>query len=217
MGTGPYATWINSDDMLCKDALGNQLKSCPSSHDVILVGDCIHIDQDDRILCKRRGSVETLEELIRIDKVWRRDGGIDQPAVLFPRELAISVGGVNESNHRTMDYELWGNLLHAGARLHYTGVPGGMFRHHLDQKTADMLKQTESLVLSAKGLLEQSSLPDALKKEIRQDLDRYWAGYPKQLWMQSGRLAKFGLPSAVVLPLRSGRDALTKTFRRLVS
>src|SRR5262245_26344095 len=42
--------------------------------------------------------VESFEDLVRIDKVWRRGGSIDQPAVLFPLELAVCVGGLNEKN-----------------------------------------------------------------------------------------------------------------------
>jgi hypothetical protein len=49
-------------------------------------------------------------DLVRIRTVWRapgRRGNIDQPAVLFPRELASEVGGLNVGNHCTMNYELW--------------------------------------------------------------------------------------------------------------
>src|SRR5262245_56487760 len=120
MGSGFYATWINSDDTLCKNALTHHFERNRVARGVVYVGDCIHIDENSKARFTHRGRVESLEDLVRIDRVWRRGGSIDQPAVLFPLELAVCSGGLNEKNHNSMDYELWGKLLLAGAKIHYT-------------------------------------------------------------------------------------------------
>ena len=62
-----------------------------------------------------------------------------QPEVLFPRQLALDVGGLDTRAHLTMDYELWGKFLLAGATFQYTHIGIAMFRLHDQQKTATPL------------------------------------------------------------------------------
>ena len=50
MGSGSYATWINSDDLLCKDALSTTSRSHGLAADVVYVGDCINIDEAGTVL-----------------------------------------------------------------------------------------------------------------------------------------------------------------------
>ena len=86
-----------------------------------------------RPLNVHRGRVHDFEDLVRVRTVWRareQRGHIVQPEVLFPRQLALDVGGLDVHNHRTMDYELWGKFLLAGAAFQYTQIPFGMFRLH---------------------------------------------------------------------------------------
>src|SRR5262249_53462444 len=134
MASGFYATWINSDDMLCKNALADHVLKVGLAGDVVYAGDCVNIDETGKILSTHRGRVNSLEDLLRIPSVWRSKGYISQPEVLFPLDLMRRVGGLNEENHLTMDYELWGRFLMADGRFHYTGIPFGMFRRHRAQK-----------------------------------------------------------------------------------
>ena len=68
-----------------------------------------------------------LEELISVASVWRSGGHIFQPEVLYPRDLAIAVGGLDNTNHRTMDYELGAKFFLAGAEFRYTDIPFEIF------------------------------------------------------------------------------------------
>jgi glycosyltransferase involved in cell wall biosynthesis len=140
MGSGALATWINSDDMLCRNALTTHVMTNDIQSDTVYIGDCICIDQSGNVLYSHRGRCRSFEDLVRVPSVWRADGYIDQPAVLFPLEMAIRVGGLTEQNHYTMDYELWGKFFLANARAAYTGIPFGFFRSHDGQKTQDNLK-----------------------------------------------------------------------------
>jgi glycosyltransferase involved in cell wall biosynthesis len=204
MGSGVYAAWINSDDMLCRNALADHFLSRGIKEDVVYIGDCVHVDELSNILITNRGRVHSFEELVRIRSVWRSGGGIDQPAVLFPLELALRVGGLKEGNHNTMDYELWGEFFLAGARVQYTGRPFGVFRRHNSQKTKDSLKQTRSLLETATALIaRQNCLSAEIKHEILTDLQAYRDAYPEKLWKGSGRLARLGLPRGIVIPMRN--------------
>jgi glycosyltransferase involved in cell wall biosynthesis len=218
MGSGFYATWINSDDMLCKDAIVNLASREPLNGDVVYIGDCVNIDETGKMLFSQRGRVHTLEDLLRVPSVWRHGGYITQPEVLFPLELAVRVGGLNEQNHWTMDYELWGQFFLAGAKIHYTGIPFGQFRLHGAQKTQQRLKQTESMLDTALNLVNiATDLSVETKEQLRAELQAYRDAYPDELWRDSGRLARIGLPRSVVDALRSFKDAAQKTKKRFHS
>jgi hypothetical protein len=98
---------------------------------------------------------------------------------------------------------LWGKFLIAGARFRHTEVPFGMLRRHADQKTADGLRTTQSLMKSALKLLD---LPNSLSREtkaaISADLQVYFTDYPERHWKKSGRLARIGLPKPIVMGIR---------------
>ena len=115
-----------------------------------------------------------------------------------------------------MDFDLWGKFFLAGATFQYTDIPFGMFREHAKQKTHDMLRQTRSLVETAAKLVHQAqSFPERTKNEILEDLRVYLKEYETDYWKGSGRLAKLGLPRALVLPLRRLRGMVQSTFGKI--
>ena len=200
-GTGAFATWINSDDMLERNALSNHASRAGFDPGKVYVGDCQYIDEFDAPQYVQRGRVHTLEDLLRVRTVWRAQqrGHLVQPEVLFPRALALEIGGLDEANHRTMDYELWGRFFLAGATFHYTHVPFAIFRVHGRQKTGQGWATTQSLIATATKLaMEARNLPEATRAEIIADLRAYERDY----WHGTGPLARLGLPEGIVLPLR---------------
>jgi len=211
MASGDFATWINSDDLLCKNAIGHHVSRCGFAPDTIYVGNCIYIDEAGKALSSHRGNVHSLEDLVRVKSVWRSGGHIVQPEVLFPRELALSVGGLNTDNHFSMDFELWGKFMLAGAKFHYTNIDFAMFRRHPNQKTEDGLQRTASLIASAKKLVCLAEfLPEGTKNAISADLDAYQEAYPSEDWRATGRLARIGLPHRIVIALRRLNAVLHK-------
>jgi glycosyltransferase involved in cell wall biosynthesis len=209
IGCGSYATWINSDDLLCKDAFSTHFLHHGAERDVVYVGDCVNVDQSGRVLFAQRGQIHSLEDLLSIRSVWKAGHYISQQAVLFPRQLANRVGGLNEENHYSMDYELWGRFLLAGAELEYTQIPFGVFRHHKDQKTSDIARQTASTLDVAEVLLAAAdSIVPSIKEEILADLRAYREEYPKILWERTGRLARLGLPPSIVTAIRKLKAAI---------
>ena len=213
-GSGLHATWINSDDMLCPDALVTQASRFGFHPDTVYVGQCVYIDAAARVITTHCGRVHSFEDLVRIPSVWRaagHQGHIVQPEVLFPRQLALDVGGLDPANHRTMDYELWGKFFMAGAKLQYTAIPFGMFRVHAAQKTHDGWKQTQSLLDTATRLVERAtSVTEETRRAILEDLRAYEA----VCWARSGRLARLGLPRPLVTRLRQWRTAVETRMAR---
>jgi len=216
--SGDFATWINSDDQLCKNALVGHAEQVGFDVQTVYVGVCVYIDRNGRPITSHRGRVHSLEDLLRVRTVWRNQahrGHIVQPEVLFPRAQALSFGGLNTDNHYTMDYEFWGRLLLAGAKFRYTDIPFGIFREHESQKTHNMLRQTRSLIETAAKLARQAqTLSEETRKEIVKDLRVYLQDYESDYWKGSGRLAQIGLPRSLVLPLRRLRGLVQSTLGR---
>ena len=202
LGTGTFAAWVNSDDMLERDALTNHATRAGFQPETVYVGDCVYINERDEPQFVHRGRVHSFEDLLRAYTVWRtedRRGHIVQPEVLFPLELALKVGGLNAANHRTMDYELWGRLFLAGAAFVYTHVRFAMFRVHSEQKTSQMFETAESLVATARRLLADCS---TLSPSTRQEIERELEAHEERAWRDTGRLARLGLPWWLVAKLR---------------
>jgi hypothetical protein len=216
IGSGSYATWINSDDMLCKNALYTQFSTQDLADDVFYVGDCVTINESGRILSTQRGRVHSFEDLVSFRRIWRSGGYICQPAVFFPRSLALRVGGLNESNNYSMDYELWGQFFLAGAKVQYTGIPFGVFRRHRGQKTNQDREQTDSTLIVAERLLAAAEcLSPETKWDLLSDLRAYRREYPEIVWRQTGRLARLGLPRSIVNPIRRVRQTVERALGSL--
>jgi glycosyltransferase involved in cell wall biosynthesis len=207
-GTGSLASWINSDDMLCKGALVELVSRASRVPGTVWVGACLYIDADGIVQSSHTGRIHSLEELVRVPSFWRANRHIDQPAVLFPRELVLGAGGLDPANHATMDYDLWGRLFLAGAVFRYVSTPVGMFREHDRQKTHDVLRQTESLIASALRLTEAAPFAERAKERIRAELEDYLDAYRAAHWNASGRLARLGLPRPLVARIRRLRARL---------
>ena len=214
MGSGEFATWINSDDMLYKDALVNHATRSSFEAGIIYVGVCALMNVNGEIRSMHTSSIDTFEDLLRVPRIWRQRRNIVQPEVLFPRALALEVGGLDVKNHYSMDYELWGKFFLAGAKFRNTDIPFGMFRIHADQKTKSGLTTTQSLVDSALKLINAAdSLPPELKQELRADLSHYLAEYPERQWKRSGRLARMGVSRPVGMKIRSEKEKVTKALK----
>jgi len=195
IGTGLFATWINSDDMLCKNALTRLATWADwNTHDVY-VGICVCIDGEGRVLKARQGRIHAFEDLLHVRQVWRSGGCITQPEVLFPMQLFWDVGGLDVNNHWSMDYELWGKFFLQGASFRYHDIEFGIFRCYKGQKVNDRVMVTHSLVQTAKKLTKMGEfLPKAKRKSLLADL----RAYRNEFLGWRGRLEVIGIPASLI-------------------
>lgn len=205
MGSGKFACWLNSDDMLHPGALMEHARDAGFDERYLQVGDCVYVDSEGHPLRRQRGGVASLEDLLRVGDIWRAGGHIVQPEVMFPREAVLSLGGLDTGNHYTMDFELWGRLLMEGIQIRYTEIAFGMFRQHPEQKTASRMRQTKALVHTACRLLDQApNFSEELRQELRSDLDRYLESYiqRKRMRGRAEQMRRWGVPAPLVEGVR---------------
>jgi glycosyltransferase involved in cell wall biosynthesis len=154
--TGIYGNWINSDDRLEKDALWTIAQKVDlKEKKVVFLGDYKEIDFDGTLKRNSRSEIRNLEELVDIGGHWRngKSNQIGQQATFFPVKLFKDVGMLDINNHFSMDYDLWGRFLIAGAVFHPVYKTLGAFRVYEEQKIADRYKTTKSLIHSAYELI----------------------------------------------------------------
>jgi len=163
--TGEYVNWISSDDLLCKDALSNLAPELVKKGRSFYIGKGIRIDEKSQVIDEIKPSeIKKFEELIDIRNFWRKGNSICQQGTLYPLDEVIKAGCLNEKNHFTMDYELWGKLLMSGIPVIKCSFPIGMFRWYKGQKTSRTTKVTRSLTRTACSLVRKHKNLPTFKK-----------------------------------------------------
>lgn len=113
---GEILGWLNSDDAYATDALSIAVEYLVSHPDVMLVyGDANFVDANGVMI----GPCMNLEPF-DLNRLIHYSDFIVQPAAFFRRLAFEAVGGLDESLHWTMDYDLW---LKIGQRYKVTYLP----------------------------------------------------------------------------------------------
>jgi len=180
--TGVYGNWINSDDLLVKDALRNIAKHIPA-HDpnTIFLGTCIHTDKNLKFQSVQRSNIRSFEDLLDLTNHWGNNA-IAQQNVLFSVEEFRKVGGLRVKNHYAMDFELWGDLLLNGNKIKFLDFEVGIFRRYEGQKISDRWKTVNCLLRSAHKLVIRNQNWSLRKKaEITLTLIKYRIRFVKRM------------------------------------
>ena len=104
--TGAILNWINSDDVLCENALLNIGKAYLSrkNDNVIIAGNGYEIDENSKIIRERK--VIFLEEA-HSDLKLNIEGQPIQSSIFYSKKLVDECGGVNPIIRYSMDIELY--------------------------------------------------------------------------------------------------------------
>lgn len=154
---GAFGTWLNADDWFQPGALGPvaaYLDDHPETD--VLICCARFVAEDGRVVFEPRAP-ERIDEatLLSLRSVWFAGHSIAQPEVFFRLSLFREVGGLDESNHHSMDHHLWLKFLEAGARFRRLDVHVANQGVHHGQKTADRLASTRCIVRSSRAWLDR--------------------------------------------------------------
>jgi glycosyltransferase involved in cell wall biosynthesis len=152
--TGDLVNWICSDDMLCKNALLSLAEQFKNTTHALFIGKGVRIDQNSKIIDEINPSaIKNISELLDIKNYWRKSESIMQQSCFYPIKAVTNSGYLNEKNHYSMDYELWGRILMTDIRVVRFNSEIGMFRWYRGQKTSNFNLSTNSLVKTALSLI----------------------------------------------------------------
>ncbi len=152
--TGDFVNWICSDDMLCKNALFNLSSLLAEKMNCFFIGSGFRIDKNSNINSTINPSaIKNIKNLLDIKNYWRARDSIMQQSCIYPLNEIKKFGYLNENNHFTMDYELWGRLLIAEIPVVHCNINIGIFRWYEGQKTSQFNIVTNSLLKTALSLI----------------------------------------------------------------
>ena len=157
MAKGELIAWINSDDYYVgPTALGSLLDAFEAEPNVdIAYGNGIRVDASGAVLGDYRAHV--VANVAQI--VTHPASFVLQPSLMFRRALFLEVGGVDESLHYTMDYELWIRMFTAARKARYVPATIACARYHADAKSiAAMGKQIREALDVKRAAMDRLSL-----------------------------------------------------------
>ena len=144
MARGELVAWINSDDYYASPhAIATLLAAFEAEGQVdIAYGNGVRVDVDGHEIGPYRARpISRIAQLVTHPASF-----VLQPALLFRRQLFLDVGGLDESLHYTMDYELWIRMFAAARVTRYVPALIACARYHTDAKSiAAMGKQIREL------------------------------------------------------------------------
>lgn len=167
LGTAPYVCWLNSDDWFLPDGLKKlafYLQGHPGAS--MVYGRAWNVVENSG---KRYPVwVEPFnEERLALRCI------VSQPATLLRRSAWEAVGGLDESLHMTMDYDLWWRLSKLEGALQFIDEYAAVNREHQDTKT------------KTKRRLHYKEAMMVVRKHYGRVPLKWWIAQPYAVWFKS--------------------------------
>lgn len=180
--TGQIYYWINSDDWPEKDTFGIVAKKFKEFPEIgVLFGNCYFIDESYNVLKLRKGYDFNTADLIELNP-------IEQNTVFFRATVWESYGGIQETLHFIVDFELWLRWSLKGIRFKYSSELFAYFRLHQTSKSTQLqitnIRESSNLLIELKdnGIIPPQFYPNIQKIFYRLCYASYWTHDPKLFW-----------------------------------
>ena len=129
--TGTYITWLGSDDILMPGALRRMAGALDlHPHACMVYGGVAFIDSADRVM-----KVTSYRDMSLNALLYHKHSTIAQPSSLLRRSALDAAGGLDESLHYCMDYDLWVRLHSLAPSVNLGDVIISCYRLHESSKT----------------------------------------------------------------------------------
>jgi len=130
LGTAPYVAWLNADDCYLGDGLARLLDGLQAAPLAPMAyGRCWIVDEGG-------GRIRRYPTLRFSARMLANFCFICQPGTLIRRSAWEAVGGVDESLHMAMDYDLWWKLFKRFGPPRFVDAHLAVNRRHADTKTS---------------------------------------------------------------------------------
>ena len=167
LAQGQFVGWLNADDTYNTGAVATAVKFLQTHPEVSIVyGDCAIIDEASRVTGLIATGAFSLAEQVLGNR-------IPQPSVFLRRSAVEASGGVNESLHYVMDYDLWLRLAAKGFK--FAHVPGVLANFRICAGTKSVAQAERfwpEIVRCYERFFAISELPDDVQALKHQACDR---------------------------------------------
>lgn len=166
-GCAPYIAWLNSDDLYLPGGLRTLV-------------DALERHPEWPVAYGKAWNVNA--ELKRTSQIWVQDFSknrlanrciISQPATIIRRSAWQAVGGLDESLHLALDYDLWWRLYSQCGALGYVESEIALNRNHDQTKTKTQRKRHH---------LESIAV---VRKHYGRIPMKWWVTWPFSVWFRS--------------------------------
>lgn len=150
-GSAPFVCWMNSDDLFLPGGLAALVKALEANPSVeIAYGRCLLIDERTQLIGLHRGGEVSARSL-------SRRCVIPQPASIIRRETWNRIGGLKETLHFSLDYDLWWRLVRSNSKFTRIEIDAAAARFHPCAKSftnpAEMYAEAKVVVREHYGSL----------------------------------------------------------------
>ena len=171
--TGDILAWLNSDDLYTPETLRKIAKAWQLNVPDVISGHTIFIDENSRPEGKRfKAEIPILSDLLCL-----RQNTVPQQSTFWTRKAWYEYGPLNTDNHYCMDWELWVRMTSGQIKWQIVDEDLSFFRHHQDQKTADIPFNLIRLHEKRQALERFEKSPFCTSDhitDIRRGLDEIW-------------------------------------------
>lgn len=166
-GTAPYVCWLNSDDLMLPTALESLIAA---------------LEQHPEAPAAYGRSWNLIDATGERRAVWVTPFDeyrlalrciVSQPATLIRRSAWEAVGGVDESLHMAMDYDLWWKLFKHGGPMHFVDKFIAINREHDETKTKTKRREHYREAISV------------VRKYYGRVPLKWWIAQPYAVWYRS--------------------------------
>jgi glycosyltransferase involved in cell wall biosynthesis len=166
-GSAPYVCWLNSDDWWLEGALERLLGALEAHPRAAMVyGRAWHFDE--RTKRMRPVFVRPFGE-----RLMAQVNLVSQPATLIRRAAWEAVGGVDETLHMAMDYDLWWRLFREHGAPVFVDAYVGVNREHGTTKTGTQRRA------------HYREAMDVVKRHYGRIPLKWWIAQPYAVWYRS--------------------------------
>ena len=169
MATGAILNWINSDDVLCENALFSigEAYLNRKNDNVVIIGKGYEIDENSSITQERKVFYETENKSNLYLKIKGRP---IQQAIFFSRKLNNEVGGINPMIRYPMDIDLYYKFGYLNPEIIILDTFVASFRKHSNSKT---VSQDYKMLIEKINLLEYLKLYDVNRAFYSNQISAY--------------------------------------------
>lgn len=133
LAKGKFLTWLNSDDVLCPNAMRQAVERLSVSKQDWLVANSVYLDEAGCVTrCCRSGGFEHFA-------VKRGLLNVFGPSTFFSKQVFEELGDLAENYHFCMDTEFWWRIVASGRTYERINVYFWGLRLHSAAKTANVL------------------------------------------------------------------------------
>jgi glycosyltransferase involved in cell wall biosynthesis len=166
-GSAPFVCWLNSDDWLLPGGIARLLVALQERPDAPMAyGRAWNY-------VERKGSMTPVFVRPFDERLMANLCIISQPATLVRREAWQGVGGVDETLHMAMDYDLWWKLYRKYGKPVFVDDFVAVNREHDETKT------------SSKRRLHYREAMDVVRRHYGRLPLKWWLAQPYAVWYRS--------------------------------